>query len=203
MATPLRERNKRGEGERLREALLDAAGELLDDSPDLEQLSVRAVTARAGVSPTALYLHFADKDDLARAVKKRCFAALSAVLREAEALHEGDPGAQAHAMGLAYLRYAREHPGHYAMLFHSGKTGRQRPRPAPADVRAAGMETFQLLVDAVARWRPDDPDVYESACMLWLALHGRAAIQQTMPWFPLPDEERYVTRLGDQLAARS
>src|SRR5204863_94235 len=114
-----------GEGERLRTALLDAAGELLAQARDVDELSVRAVTARAGVSPTALYLHFADKEALVVAVKKSCFEGLGAVLREADAKHEGDPGEQLRAMGRAYLRFAREQPGRYAILFHTQHTPAQ------------------------------------------------------------------------------
>ena len=44
--TSPRARNPRGQGERLREALIDAAIELLADLQDVEALSVRAVTAR-------------------------------------------------------------------------------------------------------------------------------------------------------------
>ena len=68
MASTARTRNPRGQGERLRAALMDAARELLLELGDQDKLSVRAVTARAGVSPNALYLHFADKDALISAV---------------------------------------------------------------------------------------------------------------------------------------
>jgi AcrR family transcriptional regulator len=203
VATPTRERNKRGEGERLREALLDATSELLAESPDVEQLSVRAVTARAGVTPTALYLHFADKDDLARAVKKRCFAELAEALRAAADPHDGDPLEQLRAMGHAYLRYASEHPGHYAMMFHTTKRTK-RSRTQSAAVRAIGMETFTLLVEATERCLGGRGDAFETASMLWLSLHGRAAIQQAMPWFPLPDEERFIALLfADRIQQRT
>ena len=202
MATTARERNKRGEGERLREALLEAARELLAESPDVDQLSVRAVTARAGVTPTALYLHFADMDDLGRAVKTRCFAELAAALREAEREGDGDPDRQLRAVARAYLRYSHENPGHYAMMFHTAKR-KKRSRTPPAAVREAGLEAFNILVDAVARCPYPPADPFETACMLWLSLHGRAVIQQTMPWFPLPDEDRYLALLLERCSDRS
>jgi AcrR family transcriptional regulator len=201
MAAPARERNKRGEGDRLRAALLDAASELLSESPDVEQLSVRAVTARAGVTPTALYLHFADKDDLARAVKKRCFAELSEALLDAERAGEG-PYEQLRSMGCAYLRYAREHPGHYAILFHTAMS-KKGSRRTHTDVREAGMETFKVLLDAVELCLDGRGDSLETATVLWLALHGRAQVQATMPWFPLPDEKRYIDLLIERNVRRA
>jgi AcrR family transcriptional regulator len=194
-----RVRNQRGEGERLRTALLDAAAEMLVETHDVDQLSVRAVTGRAGVSPTALYLHFADKDELIDAVKQRCVAALADVLRQAEAEHDGDPLAQARAMGLGYLRFAREQPGQYAILFQIPKTHTDGDQQEAAEAfDGVGAECFGLLVNAVTRCIGDreDIDPFETSVMLWLSLHGRATLLPAMPGFPLPDEKRYVDLLS-------
>ena len=190
MAT--RPRSPRGEGERLRIALLDAATELLGESRDVDNLSVRAVTARAGVSPTALYLHFTDKDELTLAVKARCFEALGQAMRAAEAEHEGDPFEQLRAMGRAYLRFAKRQPGQYAILFqtHVPKTG------SPArESHGKGDEVFGLVVAAVARCMGDDKDPFDVARVLWMALHGRATVRSAMPDFPFPTDRRYVDLL--------
>jgi AcrR family transcriptional regulator len=191
-----RVRNQRGEGERLRTSLLDAAAEMLLETHDVDQLSVRAVTARAGVSPTALYLHFADKEELIVAVKHRCVAALVDVLKQADAEHDGDPLAQARAMGLGYLRFAREQPGQYAILFQIPKA-----EPVPGEgFDGVGAECFGLLVNAVTRCIGDreGADPFETSVLLWLALHGRATLLPAMPSFPLPDEERYVDVLCER-----
>jgi AcrR family transcriptional regulator len=194
-----RVRNQRGEGERLRTALLDAAAEMLVETHDLDQLSVRAVTARAGVSPTALYLHFADKEELTHAVKERCVTALADVLRQGEAEHDGDPLAQARAMGLGYLRFAREQPGQYAILFQIPKAERD-PR---AGFDGVGAECFGLLVNAVTRCIGDreGADPFETSVLVWMSLHGRATLLPAMPGFPLPDEERYVDLLCQRFLA--
>ena len=69
-----RGRNPRGEGDRLRATLLEAATALLAESEDPDSVSVRAVTRRARVSPTALYLHFENREELFRTVSEECFA---------------------------------------------------------------------------------------------------------------------------------
>jgi len=194
---PARVRNQRGEGDRLRAALLEAAGDLLAEAQDIDELSVRAVTARAGVSPTALYLHFADKEELVVAVKTSCFEALGEVLRRAEAAYEGDPQAQLRAMGRAYLRFAREQPGRYAILFHTQHTPAQPRRKRRKPV--VGLDVFELVVAAVARCRGDDADAFEIAVALWMALHGRALAVGALPGFPFPDEERFVDLLVERL----
>src|ERR1700722_9362418 len=84
MASPnARTRNPRGQGDRLRTSLIEAARELLLELGDQSKLSVRSVTARAGVSPNALYIHFATKDELLDAVMTASYKEWRAVLNGA------------------------------------------------------------------------------------------------------------------------
>src|SRR5271170_6120503 len=116
MASTTRTRNPRGQGERLRIALMDAARELLLELGDQDKLSVRAVTARAGVSANALYMHFANKDELLSAVMIASYKELRALLHAAVP-PEADPIGQLRAFGSAYLKFATERPGIYRVLF--------------------------------------------------------------------------------------
>src|ERR1700729_4342433 len=84
MPTPhARTRNPRGQGERLRASLIEAARELLLELGDQSKLSVRAVTAPAGVSPNALDIQFANKDDLLDAVMNASYKEWREVLNAA------------------------------------------------------------------------------------------------------------------------
>jgi AcrR family transcriptional regulator len=186
----LRGRNARGEGERLRETLLEAATELLAESENPESVSMRAVTRRAGVSPTALYLHFENREELFRAVSEECFAELGEVMCAAGESAGADAREQLVAMGHAYLRFARERPGHYAVLFQ-----RHLNTEAADDETKLGMEVFDSLVAVVAACGVAADDAFDYAFTLWMALHGRAAVASAMPAFPFPDEDRYVELL--------
>ena len=179
-ATP-RTRNPRGHGERLREQLLDAAAEILREQGDASAVSVRAVTARAGVSPTALYLHFAGVHELLAAVLERSFAELRRYLLAAEAENEGDPDAQLQAMGRAYMAFALERPGHYATIFG--------PRAAPVEAGIKpeiGRDAFDDLVRAVARCLRDDRDPFAVSVSIWTELHGIVTLRHALPAFPWP-----------------
>jgi AcrR family transcriptional regulator len=190
----IRGRNPRGEGDRLRAALLEAATELLAESEDPENVSVRAVTRRAGVSPTALYLHFENREQLFREVSDECFAQLHSVMCAAGEGAGAEPRDQLVAMGHAYLRFAREHPGHYAVLFQRHIT------PAPdGDERKIGMDVFESLVAVVRRAGIPDDEAFDYGVLLWMALHGRAAVPSAMPDFPFPDEARYVELLVERV----
>jgi AcrR family transcriptional regulator len=189
-----RGRNARGEGDRLRATLLEAATTLLAESEDPESVSLRAVTRRAGVSPTALYLHFENREELFRTVSEECFAELGEAMRAAGEAAGSDPRAQLIAMGHAYLRFARERPGHYAVLFqrHIG------PEPED-DEPKLGMDVFESLVAVVARCGVPADDAFDHGVILWMALHGRAAVASAMPGFPFPDEDRYVELLAKRV----
>ncbi len=195
-ATGARRRNPRGEGDRLRTALMDAASELLIELGSADKLSIRGVTAHAGVTPTALYLHFADKEDLLNAVVARSFQELRAFLLDAEARHEGDPPAQFAAMGRAYIAFALERPAHYRIIFGTHVPG---GKPVPVDLEPEeddpGLQAFHDLVRAVARCISDERDPFEIAVLIWTALHGFVTLQAVMPNFPWPAAERYLDEL--------
>src|SRR5688500_19624517 len=71
-----RERNPQGEGSRLHDELIAAAGRLLAADGDVDALSLRGVAREAGVAAPSVYLHFASKEALLRAVVGAHFAAL-------------------------------------------------------------------------------------------------------------------------------
>jgi AcrR family transcriptional regulator len=177
-ATGTRKRNPRGEGERLRAALMEATVELLLEMGSSEGLSIRAVTSRAGVSPTALYLHFADKQELLRAVCDEAFEELIAFLEQAAAGAGGDARAQLEAMGLAYLRFAHQRPALYRVLFATPGRFGGGERPPEED---PGKRALEALVEVTTRAVPDDPDPLGVALQLWTGLHGFVSLQGVMP----------------------
>ena len=201
-----RARNPRGQGERLREALIEAAIELLSPMQDVEGLSVRAVTARAGVTPTALYLHFADKDELLAAVKDRCFGELRRYCQMGQERGGTDPRARMEQACLAYLEFAAELPGHYRVLFYVRKGKRPAepglPAPAPASVadlpwRESGAAAFGDLVQGVEHCLPAGSDPFPTALLIFGGLHGYVGLRESIVHFPFPEPATYVGRLLD------
>jgi AcrR family transcriptional regulator len=201
LASP-RARNPRGQGERLREQLIEAATELLADLEDVEALSVRAVTARVGVTPTALYLHFADKDELLETVKDRCFEELRSYVLAAEEQAGPDPRTQLEQMCQAYLRFAAEHPGHYRVLFHIRRCPPPRTARLPSNLQElewsdTGREAFGDLVRGVERCLPPGRDPFPAALMVWAGEHGYVGLREISGHFPFPDPATYIKQLLD------
>jgi AcrR family transcriptional regulator len=99
----------------LRAALVAAAlKEIAKRGP--EGFSLREVARRAGVSAPAVYRHFADKDALLGAVAADCAERLGAAIQSAVAEVADDPLEQFRATGIAYVRFAVEHPEHFRAM---------------------------------------------------------------------------------------
>jgi AcrR family transcriptional regulator len=176
--TPIRRRARspRGEGEHLREELVDAATALLAETGDLRALTLRATARRVGIAATSIYLHFPDLDSLTDAAILRTFDRFDAE-REAAAQQESEPGAILRSRARAYCRFAVDNPGLYRVLFDA-------ERPVTDRSRAA----FQTLVDAVERCQHAghalQDDAEHLAALLWAALHGLASLRINRPQFP-------------------
>ena len=104
-AGPRRLRNRRGEGTRLRDELIEAARQLLMTAARESDVSIRAVTRAAGAAPQSFYLQFASLDELLYAVYAVEFESLRHVMAQA-ASDASDPVAQLRAVCDAYCAYA-------------------------------------------------------------------------------------------------
>jgi AcrR family transcriptional regulator len=156
----------------LRRALLQEAVRTIQ-AQGVEALTLRAVAERLGVSRTALYRHFADKQALLAAVAAEGFRTLREALVAAwDKEGRGRPGFE--AMGRAYVHFALAHPSHYRVMFGSAAVA---PEPAPDD---PGGNAFQALVDALVEQqgqglvRDDPPRLL--ALYVWSVVHGVAML---------------------------
>jgi len=193
--TERRRRAPRGQGERLRDEILDAAERLLLESGDAEAVSIRAVADAVGVTPPSIYLHFEDKNELIFAVCEKHFARLDQVL-EAAAARSTDPLESLRLRGRAYVRFGLDNPEHYRILF----MGKPSATPESFDEeRLRTSASFDHLVGAVrtcmdAGVIPQQDPVFV-AIGLWTAVHGLTSLLVAKPDFPWPDVERLADHL--------
>ena len=174
---------------------MDAAHELLLELGDQAKLSVRAVTARAGVSPNALYLHFADREALINAVMIASYREFRAYLAAAVA-PASSPLEQLRAYGAAYLEFADLHPGIYRVMFMT-RVREGVPVPARGALSGAdeGVDAFNDFLEIVTRCLPGGPDPFTQATYIWAGLHGLVSLRQAIPTFPWPARPDYLERL--------
>lgn len=177
----------------LREALLEAALNILEK--DSEALTIRAAATAIGVSHTAPYNHFADKDALLAAIAIRGFERLKTKVETARERAGVDAGEQLAATGRAYVLFAAERPALFRLMF-----GPRKAEAHAEEIRAAGHAAFEALVE-VTRYgmasdvfRKGDPQV--AAFTAWSLVHGMAqlAVDRTGP-LTTEDREDLMVRL--------
>ncbi|GAB7044034.1 MULTISPECIES: TetR-like C-terminal domain-containing protein [Catenuloplanes] len=200
---PARSRNRRGQGGLLREEIVKAAVELLDEAGDERALTLRAIARRAGIAAPSIYPHFPDQPAIMLAVVRSAFAELDAVLRAAVESAAGDPRRRLRAICAAYLDFARTHPQRYRTMFGGlwvptlGESS-----VTEEDLATLGADSLGLisgaLADCAAAGVSTGTDPAADAIALWLGLHGLAhqrAVTAAFPW-PADIEDRLVGALA-------
>jgi AcrR family transcriptional regulator len=182
---------------RLRDALVDAGLELARaDGP--ESVVLRAATRAAGVSHNAAYRHFADRDELLRAVCERCMSRLALLMEKRIDALPADPDpvaaawARLDAVGRAYVEFATTEPGWFRTAFAVPRTLHTF---GPGEGRGAGgLGPFSLLcarLDELVEAGAIPPERRPRAeYAAWSAVHGLSALLNDGPLRDLPAAER-------------
>jgi AcrR family transcriptional regulator len=146
---------------------------------------------RGGGTAPSIYRHFPDKRHLLRAVVEERFRRFDRLLEQAET-GATSPFDVLKRRCRACLRFAREQPGHYRVLFSAtalgpGGVGTYGNGPHP------GAALFFALVDAVQRCLDagarSDRDAFFLAVQLWTSLHGMVDLRISKPEMPWPSAE--------------
>ncbi|HEU5262895.1 MAG TPA: TetR/AcrR family transcriptional regulator [Gemmatimonadales bacterium] len=143
-----------------------------------ERTTMRAIAAKIGYTPTAIYHHFKDKDALVAELSALDFRALSQALRQTGSV--ADPVERLEKIGQAYVEFALTHPMPYQFLFMTRRPTDAGQEAMPGD---PGEDAYGFLrqtcadVIATGRLRPEFTDADELAQMAWGSLHGLVALQ--------------------------
>jgi len=100
----------------LKEDLINKGLELLNKE-GFEGFSLRKVASMCGVSHTAPYKHFKDKDELIEAIVLEVSEAFSNSLLQSTEKYPDNPRLQIIEMGKAYVRFMVENPEYLEFLF--------------------------------------------------------------------------------------
>ncbi|MBF9066616.1 TetR/AcrR family transcriptional regulator [Streptacidiphilus fuscans] len=148
----------------LRAACLHAARVLLEEDGSAG-LSLRAVARRAGVSATAPYRHYADREALVSAVAAEGYRELAESL---VAVHPAPTTPDELAeVGVAYVRFALERPALFRVMFA------EPCDPTDEERVAATAAITQYVRDLVHGVFPgSDPEALSTA--VWALVHGLA-----------------------------
>ncbi len=168
----LKVRKPRGQGASRRGEILAAAKHLFAQE-GVAHVTMRRIGAAVGVSPTALYMHFADKDALLAAIAQDTFSEILDRLEQSQAAGLTPRGA--FRAGLrAYINFGLERPDEYRLTFMSRLFRRSEAQTCAVEM---ADHSFAILQDRVMElmhdgtFAPRGPAA-QVAEAIWAMLHG-------------------------------
>ena len=182
-----KERREREKSE-TRDKILDAARELFV-TEGFEGVSMRKVADKIEYSPTAIYVHFADKEELFRELCHRDYARLAEVFQSSAI--STDPIERIRQIGAIYIDFGLRNPNHYKFMFMT-----PHPPHEPDEVDREMMGNPERDAYAFLKWAVqqaidagcfeeefDDAELVSQT--LWASVHGVISLhiaKGTDPW---------------------
>ena len=159
----------------LKRALREAARKLIGEKGPTGFTIAEAARA-VGVSPSAMYRHFSDRDALLADVALQGFREFADRLEKARSNPRHTPLQALDALGRAYLSFAADEPAAFIAMFESGLQISETP-----ELRAEADRAFNALhraVAAVVAMVPPErrPPTLMAAMHIWTLSHGVATL---------------------------
>jgi AcrR family transcriptional regulator len=196
----VKERREREKSE-TRDKILDAARELFV-TEGYEGVSMRKVADRIEYSPTAIYVHFADKNELFRELCHQDYARLAEVFQSS--VMSTEPLERLKQIGAIYIDFGMRYPNHYKFMF---MTPHPPHEPDEVDREMIGnpeMDAYAFLKWAVQQaidagcLRPEVRDAEVVSQTLWASVHGVISLHIAkgddpwVDWRPLKDRSEMM-----------
>jgi AcrR family transcriptional regulator len=189
--------------EQLRMLIIDHARDLFVNK-GIEAVTMREIAKRIGYSATSIYLHFADKEALLRAICDTDFLRLATTLKEILAI--ADPIERMIAFGQGYARFALTYPNHYRLMFMTPHLPYTPSQTALQQNNAEQDAYFQLKmvindVYLAGGFKDALQDAELIAQTVWAGMHGVCALQIIMAeddwiqWRPIEDRLNVMQQL--------
>jgi len=199
----VKERREREKSE-TRDKILDAARELFI-TEGYEGVSMRKVAEMIEYSPTAIYVHFADKEELFRELCHLDYARLAEVFQSS--VMSNDPIERLRQIGAIYIDFGTRYPNHYKFMFMT-----PHPPHEPDDVDREMMGNPEKDAYAFLKWavqqaieagcfRPELRDAEIISQTLWASVHGVISLNIAkgddpwVEWRPLQERAAMMLEL--------
>lgn len=161
----------------LHSSLLTTATAMISEG-GIEALSLRKLAIRIGVSRTAAYHHFKDKNDLLIAIASQGFVSWK---KQAEQIFNHNNLTEREkyqAFVHYYVQFATENAAIYQLMF--GGT-LWKDKKSPSKLKEVAYPSFQFQVEMTKAWQtkgvlPSSPNTLRLAQVTWATLHGIAQL---------------------------
>jgi AcrR family transcriptional regulator len=167
----------RTRGEAHREAyekILETAGDLILRSHG--QLSLREIARDLGFGPASLYQYFESKEAILQAVADRAIQSFRDVMARRLGNLDDDPSLLP-GIGLAYLEWARSHPGNFLLIYQHPNRRESRRSAGRASPLSIILEAVQRAHEAGVIPSVQLASIEQLAYALWATAHGLAMLE--------------------------
>jgi AcrR family transcriptional regulator len=167
---------KERQKEELKAKILQSARELFIEK-GYESTSIRNIAERIEYSPTTIYLHFKDKDDIFYALHQEGFRLLNQYFKVLE--HVPDPFERLKTITKAYIKFALENREFYDLMFISRSP--MNALKEDCEEWDEGKKSFEALVGTVSQciqlgyFEGMDPE--DLSFTLWSMVHGVCSLE--------------------------
>jgi AcrR family transcriptional regulator len=155
----------------LKQALVDAGMKILKEE-GVQALTLRSVARASGVSHSAPYAHFSDKQALLAAISRQGFVDLFEQLSKTIAKYKHSPKELLLETGWTYAQFALSEPNCFQLMF----SGKLEDQHVYVEFTEAVQKTYHLLVEVVQICQSGkilrNVPVDDSAIAVWSLVHG-------------------------------
>jgi len=169
-------KRKERQKEELKARILEAARDLFIEH-GFEGTSIRNIAERIEYSPTTIYLHFKDKDDIFYTLHREGFTILNQYLRALQ--NVANPFERLKAITKAYISFALENREYYDLMFISRSP--MNALEADQEKWEEGNKAFGALSGTLVEcinqgyFQGMDPEILSFTC--WSMVHGICSLE--------------------------
>lgn len=165
-------------------------------------ISLREVAKKAGVSHTAPYRHFKDKNALLAAIATEGFRKLANAMQKVVSQHESDTKQQFLSAGVAYVDLALQHTEMTQLMFGGYIDMTNGPQELCAESALAFQGLLRIIENGQQAGVLKPGNTEELALAAWSIAHGFAMLvagQQLMELVKSKKVHEFSVRLGEML----
>ena len=163
----------------VKEALVDVAMQLIE-ADEVELISLRRLSKEVGVTPSAVYNHFSDKNALMLAIKLRLYEDFNRFF-EGRSSQTENPEQALLEMCLAYYHFSQEQPSRFHFLF-SSTLPLEWSTPQMVEISCRGIvKTRRLVLKIYEKYQIpcDEEAAVNTTLLVWSQLHGIVTLKNS------------------------
>lgn len=163
----------------VKEALVDEALRLIETDA-VGSISLRRLSKGVGVTPSAVYNHFADKDALLLAIKTRIYDSMNQYFAARRSNTENPEQALLETC-MAYYHFANDYPSQFDFLFGSVLPMEWSDAETIAVSCRSILDTRKLVQQIYEKYRlvSSETAIVNTTLLIWSQLHGIVALRNS------------------------